>query len=121
MYSASVVESADVSCFELFQLTGPLLRQNTKSDCDRESSLSVWKLTPPLVTVGSCLEPLGTFSSRYYLSGAGTSTRPSGIGTPLRVPILTLSIGTPNGYWNFRLEENAKGYRYEGLGYRYHT
>ncbi|KAL4363704.1 hypothetical protein GQ457_04G029310 [Hibiscus cannabinus] len=66
----------------------------------------------PLVTVGSCLEPLETFSSRYYLSGVGTGTPPLGIGTPLRVPILTLSIGTPNRYWNFRLEENAKGYRY---------
>ncbi|KAK8597227.1 hypothetical protein V6N12_065700 [Hibiscus sabdariffa] len=36
--------SAIVSCFELFQLTVPLLRQNTKPDCDHESSLSVWKL-----------------------------------------------------------------------------
>ncbi|KAK8690667.1 hypothetical protein V6N13_074198 [Hibiscus sabdariffa] len=44
IYSASVVESATMSCFELFQLTAPPLRQNTKPDCDRESSLSVWKL-----------------------------------------------------------------------------
>ncbi|KAL4326035.1 hypothetical protein GQ457_11G021780 [Hibiscus cannabinus] len=36
---------------------------------------------------------------------------------PLSVLVLTLSIGTPNGYWNFRLEKNAKGYRY--LGYWY--
>ncbi|KAL4324040.1 hypothetical protein GQ457_11G000610 [Hibiscus cannabinus] len=64
------------------------------------------------LAVGSCLEPLATFSSRYYLSSAGTGTPPLGIDTPLRVSILTLIIGTPNGYWNFRLEENAKGYRY---------
>ncbi|KAK8670845.1 hypothetical protein V6N13_037459 [Hibiscus sabdariffa] len=44
IYSASVVESATVSCFELFQLTVPPFRQKTNPDCDRESSLSVWKL-----------------------------------------------------------------------------
>ncbi|KAL4347854.1 hypothetical protein GQ457_17G011620 [Hibiscus cannabinus] len=67
----------------------------------------------------SCLEPLETFSSRYYLSGAvGIGTRDVGIGTPLqnklaivqlmhRVPVLPLSIGTPNGYWNFWAEENV--------------
>ncbi|KAK8495707.1 hypothetical protein V6N12_011657 [Hibiscus sabdariffa] len=44
IYSASVVESTTVSCFELFQLRAPPLRQNTKPDCNRESSLSVWKL-----------------------------------------------------------------------------
>src|SRR3954471_12783033 len=44
IYSASVVESATVSCFELFQLTAPPFRQNKLPDCDLESSLSVWKL-----------------------------------------------------------------------------
>ncbi|KAK8621659.1 hypothetical protein V6N13_081092 [Hibiscus sabdariffa] len=44
MYSASIVESATVSCFELFQLTTPPFRRKTNPDCDRESSLSVWKL-----------------------------------------------------------------------------
>jgi hypothetical protein len=44
MYSASVVESATVSCLELFQLTAPPLIVNTKPDWDFESSLSVWKL-----------------------------------------------------------------------------
>ncbi|MGI4673382.1 hypothetical protein ACR2XN_28360, partial [Klebsiella pneumoniae] len=44
IYSASIVESATVSCFELFQLTAPPLRQNTNPDWDIESSLSVWKL-----------------------------------------------------------------------------
>ncbi|KAL4339884.1 hypothetical protein GQ457_08G026640 [Hibiscus cannabinus] len=39
IYPASVVELTIVSCFELFQLTAPPLRQNTKPDCDRESSL----------------------------------------------------------------------------------
>ncbi|KAK8597174.1 hypothetical protein V6N12_065650 [Hibiscus sabdariffa] len=39
-----VVESATVSCFELFQLTVPPFRQNIESDCDRGSSLLVWKL-----------------------------------------------------------------------------
>jgi len=38
MYSASVVESAEVSCFELFHLTAPPLRMNTNPDCDLESS-----------------------------------------------------------------------------------
>jgi hypothetical protein len=45
IYSAFVVESATISCLELFQLTAPLLRQNTKLDCDLESSVSIWKLT----------------------------------------------------------------------------
>ncbi|KAK8556311.1 hypothetical protein V6N12_002719 [Hibiscus sabdariffa] len=44
MYLASVVESATVSCFELFPLTAPPFRRKTNPDCDRESSLSVWKL-----------------------------------------------------------------------------
>ncbi|KAK8685909.1 hypothetical protein V6N13_124941 [Hibiscus sabdariffa] len=44
MYSASVVESTTVSCFELFQLIAPPFRRKTNPDCDRESSLSVWKL-----------------------------------------------------------------------------
>ena len=42
--SASIVELATVSFFELFQLTAPPLRQNTKPDWDIESSLPVWKL-----------------------------------------------------------------------------
>ena len=40
IYSASVVESAIVFCFELFQLTAPLFRQKTYPDCDLKSSLS---------------------------------------------------------------------------------
>src|SRR5688572_20935749 len=44
MYSVSVVESATVSCLELFQLTAPPFSMNTNPDCDFESSLSVWKL-----------------------------------------------------------------------------
>jgi hypothetical protein len=44
MYSASIVESATVSCLELFQLTAPPFIVNTIPDCDFESSLSVWKL-----------------------------------------------------------------------------
>jgi hypothetical protein len=35
MYSASIVESATVSCLELFQLTAPPFRQNTQIDSDR--------------------------------------------------------------------------------------
>ena len=38
IYSASVVESATVSCFELFQLTAPPFKQNTYPDCDLKSS-----------------------------------------------------------------------------------
>ncbi|KAL4369437.1 hypothetical protein GQ457_05G031470 [Hibiscus cannabinus] len=56
---------------------------------------------------------------RWAFNAYGTGTQPSGIGTPPRVSILTLIIDTQNGYWNFRLEENAKGYRYWGLRYRY--
>jgi hypothetical protein len=44
MYSASVVESATVSCLELFQLTAPPFNVNTNPDYNFESSLSVWKL-----------------------------------------------------------------------------
>src|SRR5664279_976588 len=44
MYSASVVESATVSCLELFQLTAPPFKVNTYPDCERDSSKSVWKL-----------------------------------------------------------------------------
>src|SRR5688572_2105494 len=44
MYSASVVESATVSCLKLFQLTAPPFSVNTNPDYDFESSLSVWKL-----------------------------------------------------------------------------
>ena len=44
MYSASVVESATVLCFELFQLTAPPFKQNAYLDYDRKSSLSDWKL-----------------------------------------------------------------------------
>ncbi|KAL4317837.1 hypothetical protein GQ457_18G009940 [Hibiscus cannabinus] len=91
-----------------------------------------------------CLEPLETFSSRYYLSGAvGIGSRDVGIGTHLQketscctfkaqvsVPPLRVSV-PPLGYrysleyryskWllEFRLEENAKGVSILGLGYRY--
>src|SRR5664279_1024492 len=44
IYPASVVESATVSCLELFQLTAPSFNVNTYPDCERESSKSVWKL-----------------------------------------------------------------------------
>jgi hypothetical protein len=44
MYSASVVESAMVSCFELFHEIVPPFRVNTYPDYDLKSSLSVWKL-----------------------------------------------------------------------------
>ena len=44
IYSASVVESATVSYLELLQLTAPPFKQNTYPNCDRKSSLSVWKL-----------------------------------------------------------------------------
>ncbi|KAJ9561356.1 hypothetical protein OSB04_006516 [Centaurea solstitialis] len=41
MYSASVVESAIVSCFELFHEIAPPFRVKTYPDCDLKSSLSV--------------------------------------------------------------------------------
>ena len=44
IYSASVVESATLSCFELFQLIAPPFKQNTKHNCDMKSSLLDWKL-----------------------------------------------------------------------------
>ncbi|KAL0291900.1 UNVERIFIED_CONTAM: hypothetical protein Sradi_7009300 [Sesamum radiatum] len=44
MYSASLVESAMVSCLELFQATTPPLSLNTKPDWDLASSSSDWKL-----------------------------------------------------------------------------
>ncbi|KAK2456386.1 hypothetical protein QL285_003757 [Trifolium repens] len=57
IYSASVVESATVSCFELFQLTAPPFRKNTKPDCDLKSSLSVWKLASMYPTTASSSSP----------------------------------------------------------------
>lgn len=44
MYSSSIIEYAVVSCLELFYLTTPLLRVNTKWDWDLLSSLLDWKL-----------------------------------------------------------------------------
>ncbi|KAL0284898.1 UNVERIFIED_CONTAM: hypothetical protein Sradi_7186600 [Sesamum radiatum] len=44
MYSASMVESAVVSCLKLFQATTPPLSLNTKPDWDLASSSSDWKL-----------------------------------------------------------------------------
>ncbi|KAK9111977.1 hypothetical protein Scep_019496 [Stephania cephalantha] len=41
IYSASILESATVSCFELFQLTAPPFKVNTYPDCDLKSSISV--------------------------------------------------------------------------------
>lgn len=43
-YSASVVESATVLCFKLFQLIAHPFRRKTNPDWDRKSSLSIWKL-----------------------------------------------------------------------------
>ena len=37
IYSDSIVESATVSCFELFQLTTPPFKTKTNPDCDLES------------------------------------------------------------------------------------
>ncbi|KAL4567140.1 hypothetical protein LXL04_022714 [Taraxacum kok-saghyz] len=44
MYSDSQVDSATVSCLELFQDTAPPFNKNTQPDCERASSRSVWKL-----------------------------------------------------------------------------
>ncbi|KAJ9566994.1 hypothetical protein OSB04_002960 [Centaurea solstitialis] len=59
MYSASVVESAIVSCFELFHEIAPPFMVKTYPDCDLKSSLSVWKLASeyPVTLISSSVPP----------------------------------------------------------------
>ncbi|KAL0287952.1 UNVERIFIED_CONTAM: hypothetical protein Sradi_7113600 [Sesamum radiatum] len=51
MFSASVVESAVVSCLEVFQATTPPSSLNTKPDLDLASSSSDWKLDCYIIPV----------------------------------------------------------------------
>ena len=44
IYSDYVVESVMVSCLELLQVIAPPFIKNTNLDCDRELSLSFWKI-----------------------------------------------------------------------------
>ncbi|KAJ9561692.1 hypothetical protein OSB04_006852 [Centaurea solstitialis] len=68
MYSASVVESAIVSCFELFHEIAPPFRVKTYPDCDLKSSLSVWKLASEYpVTLISSSEPPKTKNISFVL------------------------------------------------------
>jgi hypothetical protein len=74
MYSTYVVESATVSCLELFQLTAPPLRQNIKLDYDLESSASVWNVASlqPFTMSSSSLQTQGTLSW-FFSSTLGCS------------------------------------------------
>src|SRR5581483_7064104 len=68
MYSTSVVESAIVSCFELFHEIVPPLRVKTYLDCDLKSSLSVWKLASEYpVTLISSSDPPKTKNISFVL------------------------------------------------------
>jgi hypothetical protein len=68
MSSASIVETATVSCLKLFYLTAPPLRQNIKPDCDLESSISVNPLQRALLHLQTQITLLW-----FFLSNLGCS------------------------------------------------